>query len=106
MSFIVGSSKRLKEIPPPPLFTELLKELSKDVAGRWELVGALINIEVGVLERIKNDNQGNSQMCFYTMLKEWMKKVDPPPAWPTIIDAIDILGDVSLAENLRHKYVK
>lgn len=45
-------------------------------------------------------------MCFYTMLKEWMKKVDPPPAWPTIIDAIDILGDVSLAENLRHKYVK
>ena len=69
------------------------------------MIGAHLNIEVGVLERIKNDSK-DSRMSFYEMLKEWNKQVDPPPTWSAILDVIHFLGHESLAEKLRDKYVK
>ena len=88
------------------MITSLLKELSKHVSAKWELIGVHLNIEVGVLERIKHDYSKDSQMAFYEMLKEWIKQVDPPPTWSTILDVIHFLGHEHLAKDLRDKYVK
>ena len=81
-----------------------LKELSQEVSADWETMGLLLKIKEGVLNTINTDYPSNTQRCFVEMLKEWLKQVDPPPVWSTIIDAIELLGNPSLAEKLRVQY--
>ena len=74
------------------------------MSADWEDIGPFLDISEGVLKIIKADHPGNVRKCFRVMLREWLKQVEPPPMWSTIIDAIELLGNEALAENLRVKY--
>ena len=65
----------------------------------------MLDIEEGSLNRIKSDNAGNSGSCLREMLKFWLKKVTPKPTWSSMADALEVLGEESLAEHVRKNYV-
>ena len=86
-----------------PELKDLIKELLTKASDKWENIGILLGIEPGVLDAIKvAENQ--PQNCLREMLKTWLKRVSPPPSWAAIAEAIDLLGDQSLADHLRIKY--
>ena len=81
-----------------------MKELYTKAADKWEDIGVLIRISDGQLKQIRTDNASNSRSCLREMLRTWLSRVDPPPSWSAIIEALEDLGDEGLAAHLRSKY--
>ena len=87
-----------------PELKDLLKELYAKVSDKWEDIGILLGIEPGRLDAIKTAENHTAQSCLREMLKIWLKRVSPPPSWAAITEAVELLGDQSLADHLRTKY--
>ena len=86
-------------------FTTVLRELSPKVSADWKHVGLFLGLGLGRLNIIKADNPSDCQKCFSEMIKVWLEQqVDPPPSWSAMVEALDDLGQNSLAQNLRDKY--
>ena len=86
-----------------PTLKALLREL-RSVAIDWEDIGILLQIDEGILRCIKGDNISDTMPCFREMCKIWLKRVDPPPSWSAVVEALEFLGHDNLASNLRSKY--
>ena len=82
---------------------QLLEELQIK-QDDWKNIGVQLDINDGELEHIKSDNRGDSKACLREMLRIWLNRVDPPPSWSAIAEAIEDLGDEQLAQELRSKY--
>ena len=95
-----------KHLIAAPKLKDLLKELCSKVAHKWENIGVMLEIEEGLLSKVKEDNKGDSSGCLREMFKIWLKKTDPPPAWLAVINALEDLGEHQLAESLSKKYSK
>ena len=87
-----------------PKLKDVHKELYKKVACKWEDIGIQLDVEEGQLNQIKVDNPGESGSCLQEMLKIWPKKVDPKPSWSSMADALEVVGEESLAEHIRRSY--
>ena len=86
-------------------FVSILRELLSKVSADWEDIGLVLGLGPGQVDIIKTDNPSDCQKCFREMIKVWFKQqVDPPPSWSALIEALDVLGHNSLAQNLRDKY--
>ena len=91
--------------PEPPRLTTLLNELTNRVSAKWEEIGISLRLESGLLEIIKEDNPKDCRACLRNVLKEWLKRIDPPPSWVAIIKAVKDAGYRPLARTLREKYL-
>ena len=89
------------DVPAKPELKDLLKELYTKVADKWEDIGILLGIKDGQLKAI---NAKDSTSCLREMLRIWLSRVDPPPSWSAIAEAVEFLGDENLATYLRSKY--
>ena len=87
-----------------PELKDLLRELRGRVANEWEDLGILLGINDGQLKQIKSDNAGDSKACLREMLRVWLSRVDPPPSWSAMADALDTLGHEDIATRLRSIY--
>ena len=87
-----------------PTLKLVLKELYNKVSSKWENIGILLDIDDAPLSKIKADNHGDSGDCLREMLRIWLKKVDPPPSWNDIIEALECLGKEKLSKELKGKY--
>ena len=87
-----------------PELKDLLKELYIRASDKWEDIGILLGIDPGRLDAIKTAENHSAQSCLREMLKIWLEGVSPPPSWAAIADAIELLGDQNLADQLRTKY--
>ena len=67
-------------------------------------MGILLDINDGDLKQLKSDNRDDSKACLRDMLRIWLNRVDPPPSWSAIADAVEDLGDKQLPHELRSKY--
>ena len=81
-----------------------MRELYTKAADKWEDIGVLIRISDGQLKQIRSDNANDSRSCLREMLRTWLSRVDPPPSWSVIIEALKDLGEENLADHLRSKY--
>ena len=86
-----------------PTLCNLLKELFSKVASNWENVGVMLDIDEGPLKKIKADHKESGD-CLREMLRVWLKKVDPPPSWNLLVDALKSLGEEKLAQELNERY--
>ena len=55
-------------------------------------------------KQIKLDNPGDSKACLCEMLRIWLKRVNPPPSWSAIAEALESLGNEDIASQIRAKY--
>ena len=88
-----------------PTLKILLRELRVKAAD-WEDIGIELEIEDGTLKQIKLDNPGDSKCCLRELLRKWLNQADPLPSWASIIEAVDGIGDESLARRLKEEYIK
>ena len=87
-----------------PELKDLVKELYSTSSDKWEDIGILLGIEPGRLNAIKTTENHTAQSCLREMLKIWLNRVSPPPSWSAIAEAIEFLGDQTLANHLRTNY--
>ena len=90
--------------PAKPELKDLVKELYSTSSDKWEDIGILLGIEPGRLNAIKTAENHTAQSCLREMLKIWLNRVSPPPSWSAIAEAIELLGDQTLANHLRTNY--
>jgi hypothetical protein len=87
-----------------PELKDLLRELYTRASNKWMNIGILLGIDPGILDAIKTAENHTPQDCLREMLRIWLKEVSPPPSWAAIADSVEVLGDQSLADQLRSKY--
>ena len=74
------------------------------VADKWELIGVYLHLSMATLKAIAAECQHDPHKCLIGMLEVWLKRLDPPPTWFTIIEAVKFLGEEQLARELKEKY--
>ena len=67
-------------------------------------IGVLLDVDTGRLDAIKTAENHAPDDCLREMLMIWLKGVPPPSSWAAIADAVEVLGDQNLADQLRTKY--
>jgi serine/threonine-protein phosphatase 6 regulatory ankyrin repeat subunit B len=94
--FSVSSGKD-KTLELPTVFRELLP-----LASEWEAIGCLLELPEGRLEETRAD-QDRARDRLHSMLKEWLKTIDPPPSWEHLADAVKQLNPEK-GKAIRDKY--
>ena len=71
----------------------------------WQTSGnLLVSTSMATLKAIAEERQHDPHKCLLGMLEVWLKRVDPPPTWSAIIEAVEFLGEEHLARELKEKY--
>ena len=87
-----------------PVLQDLMTVFYNKVADKWEPIGIYLHLRMATLKAIAAQHQRNPHMCLMGMLEVWLNRVNPPPTWSSIIEAVDFLGEEQLAKELREKY--
>ena len=74
------------------------------IADKWEHIGIYLHLSMATLKTITGEHQRDPHKCLIGMLEVWLKRVDPPPIWPVIVEAVEFLGEEQLGKELREKY--
>ena len=91
-------------IDSAPDLSDLMDTLYHKVADKWKLIGIYLHFPMATLNTIAAENQSDPRKCLMDMLDAWLKRVEPPPTWSSIIKTVQFLGDEQLAKELREKY--
>jgi hypothetical protein len=86
-----------------PELKDLLRELYNK-ASEWFNIGVFLGIDTGILNSIRTAENHIPQNCLREMLSIWLKGISPPPSWAAIADAVKVIRDQRLADQLRTKY--
>lgn len=75
--------------------------------SKWVDVGiqlSLVKTDLDAIKETHGDNVGN---CFTEMLTLWLKQVDPPPTWSSLVSALNrpAVGYQGLAEEIATKHI-
>ena len=89
---------------PTPDMKDLMDALYHTVADKWEHIGIYLDLPMATLMTIATEHLGNPHMCLIGMLEVWLKRLDPPPTWSAIIEAVEFLWEQKLGKELRNKY--
>ena len=86
-------------IAPTPDLKGLMTALYHKVTNKWKMIG--VQLEISDLDSIETKHRGDSHLCLLEVLDTWLKRVDPPPTWSAIIEAVEFLGEKQLGRELR-----
>lgn len=72
----------------------------------WFSLGLNLNLEKHELDKIQLDHahQGNDRQRL-EMLDKWLR-CTPCATWGDVVRALEQMGENSMAENIRHKYIR
>ena len=84
---------------------DILKELyHSKAADKWEDIGIMLGIKPSELDAIKSAENRIPQSCLREMFKLYIQKDSPPPSWAAIVEALEFVGEVTLAAQIKFKY--
>ena len=102
---IFTDDPELTDVSVKPELRDLLKELySTKAADKWEDVGIMLGIKPSQLDAIKSAGNQISQSCLRETLKLYLQKDNPPPSWAAIVEALEFVGEETLAGQIKSKY--
>ena len=87
-----------------PSMKDMMEAFYHRVADKWEHIGIYLHFHMATLKTIAAQHQRDPHKCLIGILEVWLKRVDPPPTWSAIINAVEFLGEEQLARELRKKY--
>ena len=64
----------------------------------------MLGINTSELDAIKSGGNQTSQSCLREMFKLYLQKDSPPPSWAAIVEALELIGEESLAVQVKTKY--
>lgn len=77
------------------------------IASKWYDIGLQLDFKKGELDNIKADHAHvGVKALLLELLKQWLKRVDPPPSWKALIDALrtPAVKEMVIAGELAEKY--
>ena len=86
-----------------PDLKELVTALYRKVASKWKVIA--VQLKISDLASIETKHSGDPHLCLLEMLDIWLKRVNPPPTWAAIVEAVEFLGEEQLGKELREKYI-
>ena len=88
-----------------PDLRDILKELyTTTAADKWEDIGIMLGIKPSELDTIKSAENRIPQSCLREMLKLYLQKDSPPPSWAAIVEALEFVGEETLAAQIKSKH--
>ena len=83
-----------------------LKNLSSELATviEWLSLGLNLGLQQHELAKIERDYQGNDRRRLQ-MLNLWLQRT-PNATWEDVVDALQQMGENTVAENIREKYIR
>ena len=90
-----------------PIHRLLNKYVIKEVAPCWRELGGHLLVEESVcmLNIIEKNYPRDVQRCCSEMFELWLRE-DPEASWNTLIDALEQIGQNTLAENIKKDGLK
>ena len=79
----------------------VMKEL-QGVRAKWHNIGVQLGVSVDTLKAIEKQYLNDPSDCLRESLTTWLKS--STPMWTNIVDALNVVGEVTLAADLKHKY--
>ena len=70
----------------------------------WEGLGIALGVDDGDLETIAVDCRGDNEKALRTMYRKWLRGT-ARPSWSDVVQALLRVGEVSVAERVREKYL-
>ena len=55
---------------------------------KWYFIGLRLKLPVDILDGIEAQYGSDLVKCFCEMLKKWLTRVDPPPTWKAMSEAL------------------
>ena len=99
-----SSGGKTERTPSKPRLKDLVDALYHKVADKWRMIGILLEIPKAKLAHIAEMHLDDPRSCLVEVLVTWLERVDPPPTWTAIIEAVEFLGEEQLGKELREKY--
>jgi len=86
-----------------------LRELMNDVAAKvvsWKNFAIQLQLTTVEIDRIDNQERGDTKECFREVFSLWRKKTTPPYTWTTVISALKspCVSENCVAMELEQKY--
>ena len=79
---------------------ELISHVARKTLARWYEVGIELMIDAATLDAF-DDQTKNQAMLYIKVFKQWKREQKVPYTWTTIIDALDEVGEKSVASDIR-----
>ena len=79
----------------------LVRELGQ--VSQWDILGTYLGLEESEIEEIERDHQDTARRRI-VMITKWFEK-DPHASWEKVIDALQCMLMVRLANRLKEKYI-
>ena len=78
-----------------------------DARSGWKDIGIELGLKITHLDAIEENNHGNAEKCFTKMLTVWLKRVNPPPTWSAMVEALKgrTVDFEDLAEQVENKFL-
>ena len=88
-----------------PQVKDLFENVCSQIATKYYLVGKCLGLDIPVLDKIKDQNQGRDLEASYEVVKHWLYH-SVKPTWKTLIDVLssDVVEEYTLAELLSEKF--
>ena len=87
---------------------DILKELyTTKAADKWEDIGIILGIKTSELDQaVKSARNQTSQSYLREMFKLYLQKDNPHPSWAAIAEALEFVGEETLAAQVKSKYCR
>ena len=83
-----------------PEMHELTSHVAKKTLTRWYEVGIQLRIDTAQLDAFEEQKKDQNR-CYIEVFKQWKREQKVPYTWTTIIDALDEVGERSVASDIR-----
>ena len=79
-----------------------MKLLYNKIADKWHALGYYLEIPTETLNIIGGKEGSDPQKCLLALFDVWLSRLDPPPTWEAMAEAVGVVANNSkLAEEVR-----
>ena len=78
-----------------------MKLLYNKIADKWHALGDYLEIPTERLSIIGGQEGNDPQRCLLALFDVWLSRLNPPPTWEAMAEAVGVVANPELAEEVR-----
>ena len=82
---------------------DVIKE-AWDARSEWFEIGLSLGLKSADLKAIEKQHKGVPNVCFTTMLEDWLKRTEPAATWSNLVMGLKSVGMNRLADEIERRH--